>query len=478
MEGDHVEIELVPTEVEPARSSRPWHRAGDPHGRSGGEPSGSGRPDGADETGVSGSGDSESRGDGSHDDRRRLVVVGAVAVMLALLVGWVVGRAGSSSSTAEPSASIEATTPGTRSTPSTTSPSVATVAVPPVDDDVAPTTVAEPVIVPTVRTDPFEVNAEITVGPAATDPRLAGLDGRVVGMASDGAVFDLDLATGTLTRYDSGAISQGGAQIVAGDDWVVISGFSGRSAVLLRDDGSVEPTEVALEGLVLHTRGSDRFWRLPANGFGPGPIELEEVTVEGEATGASFEVPSQAWPASGDALGGVAVNKGGRWFSVGPDRSSPLGTGELLALGPEIAVAFDCLQLDDCAVFRLDRATGVSTRVALDRSIAGAQFIPSMWFSGDLESPLSPDGRRVVIVRENDVGIPQLVVIDLVDGTLVDLETDGGGPSRVEWLADGAHLVYLDMSGSPKVYDVETGESIPLFTEAPAPNWVALTLRP
>jgi Tol biopolymer transport system component len=114
----------------------------------------------------------------------------------------------------------------------------------------------------------------------------------------------------------------------------------------------------------------------------------------------------------------------------------------------------------------------------LDRSIAGAQFIPSMWFSGDLESPLSPDGRRVVIVRENDVGIPQLVVIDLVDGTLVDLETGGGGPSRVEWLADGAHLVYLDMSGSPKVYDVETGESIPLFTEAPAPNWVALTLRP
>ena len=488
MDGDRVEIELVPTDADSAtRSNRPWRRDGGSDERSTGErPDADGvDPDVTGEAGGSGPADR-----GAHDERRRLVVVGAVAAMIALLVGWTIGRAGSSSGTAE--SSIGVTIPGTEAVTSSVAPTVARATVPPVVDatvppvdDPVPTTVGDIDLPPGSRPGPIEADAAITTARAAIDPRLAGLDDRVVGLASDGAVLDLDLAAGTLTEYDSGASSQGGVQIVAGDDWVVLAGFGGAvvstSAVLVRDDGTVEATDVASGDVVMHTRGSDTFWRPPPY-FGPGSIELEEVTVDGEVTGASFELPTGAWPSSGDALGGVAVNMGGRWFSVGPDRSSPLGTGELLALGPEIALMFDCPQLDDCAVFRLDRASGDSTRVPLSPPIDDARLIPSMWFRGDVEAPLSPDGRHLAIARDDGGGALDLVVIDLLTGTMVDLATEGGGPSSVEWLADGAYLVYLESLGVPTVYDVATGESFPLFTEAPAEaptrSWIALTLRP
>ena len=153
-------------------------------------------------------------------ERRKLVVGAAAVAIVALFVGWALGRSGGSSATddAQPAATTADTSPSET---------------PPLAE--IPTTVpvtTRPVVVragPTTSTVPEWETSYIDVDPLAA---ALGVDVVFVG---GGRIAEVDTGSGEMRTLATRSVYQQPPLLDAGTDWIVIRDYDNGGAQLVRD---------------------------------------------------------------------------------------------------------------------------------------------------------------------------------------------------------------------------------------------------
>ena len=365
-------------------------------------------------------------------ERRKLVVVTAAVAVVALFIGWALGRAGGSSA-------------GEQAQPETTTAAISPSETPPLA--VVPTTAA--VTVPRTTRPPAQVGPGPTTVPewrtetVEVDPTAAALALDIVMVGRDG-IAEFATATGELRTLRAGSgISQ--PQFVdAGAGWFVIRNFDSGAAQLVRD-GELPVDVPILDAWSSHFQPATGLFLQVAREYTPtAPLAVVEVDHEGTETGRRFEIPGGAWPAAPDPAGGVVVSAAGGTYHVGPEGSQRLTTGNLVALSPRVAVLSDCGEdFSDCGLYVADRVTGARTQVVPYDPESGPLDVldvqsPAYWSSPELMGAISPDDRWAPAMLSNER--QQFVLIDLTTGEL--LELGANPPSGLWWSPDGRYAIY------------------------------------
>jgi hypothetical protein len=452
--GERIEIELTSHEERPTgrrRDPERWARASDDDDR----------PDG------------ETSGDGPVG-RRRQVAMGVMVGVIALLLGWLLGRSSAPADVAAPAREA------------TTSTAVEVV----VGDTIAAVDVDEFLSEGDASGDqpvedrPFtpivERGATTTTGsrrpttiPIAVDERLLGTPLRLVGVEYSAALVEVDLERGTITDFGVRPPVFDGSGLVAGDDWVMATGVTSPTARVVRTDGTESVFELGESWAVLPVPGTNMVWSAAGSPDAAMVFRRTDLSQGVEVPG-EIEVPFGSWPVAVDpATGGLIVQVAGRLFSLGLDGVERIGTGELIAASRDQLIVRDCDDLLVCALWTIDRSTGDASQVTVDDPATGA-WQPLFGWSVPTGTEFSPDGRHVVLQRSS-WRTSELGVLDLASGEFVSLTRDTFPPAVV-WTPDSRHLLYLDGDGQLRAREVATGDDFPVFTEVQ--RWNGAAARP
>jgi hypothetical protein len=361
-------------------------------------------------------------------ERRRLIVAVVIVAVVALFVGWALGRAGGSpDATAQP--------------PQTT---IETSGLETLAPASVPTTV--PVTTrPVVRARPTTTTApEWETTTVEVDPVVAALGIRVV-VVGGGRIVELDTGSGELHALQIGTRFGQQPLVNAGEDWIVIRNFDTGRFELVRTGELPVGVDIGDPWSALFQRETGLFWRVSST-FLPGePTDVEEVDHEGTATGRRFEIPFGVWPMAVDPGGGVAAEAPSGVYQVGPDTARRVTTGSVIALSERIAVVTECGdELDSCGLFVLDRASGERRQLAITDSRTGDPIatlaIQSMmyWGAQDLLGAISTDGRWAPAMIQNDR--EQFGLIDLTTGQFLPVAPNA--PTGIWWAPDGRSVIY------------------------------------
>jgi hypothetical protein len=417
-----VEIELTPND-----GSRPWRRRSDASPTvqlSGSEVAG-------DASGAVPEFETQSPGDDARPqpvDRRRLVVAGSVIAVVALFVGWALGRSGESpAGEAQPS-------------PSTTEASGLETLAPAAVPSTVPAT-TRPVVRagPTTTTVPEWETTTVDVDPAA-----AALDIRIVGVGG-GHIVEIDTGSGEMRSLTTRISSSQPPLVNAGEDWIVIRNPDTGQSQHIRSGELPVAVDVGDAWSTFFQRDTGLFWRFSPMFMASESTDVVEIDDEGNETGRAFAIPAGVWPQAGDPAGGVVAGAPGGTYQVGPDGARRLTTGTLIALSPRIAVVTDCGEdFSDCGLFVLDRASG--QRTELDPGVTEA-WDPigifdlqnaGFWGSPELMGEVSPDDRWAPIMMAGTR--QQFGLLDLTTGEFVPVAPDP--PSSLWWSPDGRTAIY------------------------------------
>jgi hypothetical protein len=425
------------------------------------EPGGADRGDVEPEEGVSD--DARSPIDWLAGRGRTTVVAGAVGVV-ALLLGWMLGRSGG-----EDAPAVADTSPVLTDPQGPDDPAIFDDAedLPGADIDLGLPTTVEPRPPRTTTTLPAEVEETVDIV-----PELAGVELQLVGLTRDGRLVDLDVATGAQrVRAPEERLSLEGERIFAGSDWVAIPSFDRPGLRIVRDDGSVERFDLDDPWNVIVDTTTDTFWT-GASG-NPFMSEMQEIDVTGVPTGRAVTLPPGAWPITSDR-GALVVQATGSLYRVEPDSSELLARGELVGLSADVVATYSCDDSLTCGAAVTDRVTGETRPVPAtddnDDVLAATRFGPG--FGGDV----SPDGRWAPGARYDDFGF-EFGVLDLESGEFTLLPTEGALPyAGWAWSPDGRFLVYA-RSDRLAAFDTSTGEAIDVVAD-PSVRWVTVAARP
>jgi hypothetical protein len=386
-------------------------------------------------------------------ERRRLIVTGLAAAVVALFLGWAFGRAGGPGSTAtdeqdatSTTAAVTTTTPGDE----------LGVTVPVVDPDLLPTTTdASPV----VRTSP---NPPTTTSPpgwtlssARVDPRAAALDVRIVGAQPGGRLVELDTGNGELAAIDTSSQFPEAPMIDAGDDWILVREVDTSRAWLLSGRDEPERVEIGDIWSVHRQPGSSLFWSIGFRDSVGNEMTVTEIDQLGNETGVAFDVAGPFWIAAADPNGGVIVYSApGGTYHLGPEGANRLTTGDLIAVGTQKLLATDCGDDLTCGLVVVDRASGEATALTptvLEPTTEDRMTYfdnPANYGQPSLMSAMSPDNRYAPVIvngLDQDYG-----VIDLTTGEFIQF---GDYPeSTLWWSPDSTSAMYL-VNGHLTVYD-------------------------
>ena len=272
--------------------------------------------------------------------------VAVVVGVASLVVGLLVGRLLAPGDSEEPIVEV---------TPTTEPSSVPrTVDVLPVDDSIA----VDGPDGPSTSLDGPSSGLAAATSTVAIDDRLSGVDVVLIGLG-DGELYELDIAAGTVTTTRSELLPPGssndGRRIVAGTDWVAVTGALGGDTILL--DGAGEPEQRRPIDEWVRIPGTDRFWR-------PGVATMIEVDLAGDPSGSTLSTVGTS-VVRADPAGGIIVRRGGQLWSVRADAEVALPPGEPVALSAEVAVMFVCDTLTECRIRVVDRADGTEIDLAV-----------------------------------------------------------------------------------------------------------------
>jgi hypothetical protein len=373
-------------------------------------------------------------------ERRKLVVGGAVVAVVALFVGWALGRSGGA-----PAGEAQ-------TSPSTTEASALETLAPAAVPSTVPATTR-----PVVRAGPTTTTApEWEAMRVEVDPAAAALDIRLV-VVGGGRIVELDTGSGEMRALTTGMRFTQPPLVNAGEDWMLIRNLDSGRSQLVRDGELPVGVDIG-DGWSTHfQRDTGFFWRMSPMFMGAEPADVVEIDHEGNATGRAFQVPAGAWPVAGDPAGGVVVGAPGGTYQVGPDGARRLTTGNLIALSTRIAVVTDCGDdFSNCAVFVLDRATGQRTELDLGSSESGDPLgvfnlqSAAFWGSPELLGAVSPDDRwapTMITSSRQEFGL-----LDLTTGEFVPVSPNP--PSSLWWSPDGRTAIY-DQNSRLMLFDTE-----------------------
>lgn len=398
------------------------------------------------------------------------MLVASVAAVLALALGWMIGRA----STEGTDAVADDATGTTRVTSTTVERPLATLPI--VGEEIDGAEFDEPAVEEPVRPATGPTTTEAVgpiVGRVDVDDRLAGVPVRLVGVELGGVLVEADLASGTFVDYRSARVTTDGSPLVVGPDWTIVSS-NGRSRVV-DADGVATGADLGDGWQILHLPDSDLFWRVPRDGPSPDGLVLTLVGLDGEPVGPELALPFNTWPTLVDpASGGVVVGNAPRNYVVTPDGIEYLGTGTVIGIADDLLVTYDCDEAFVCSLQRTERSSGAVTIVPTDPELD----VPYRWESligwgGSVGGTISPDGRWVSVIGTSWTSTVAGVV-DLATGHFVELTRDSFPPTIV-WSPD-SRFAFTLQGQTPTAYDVSTGERFDVFTDFA--QWAQLGARP
>ena len=426
-----VEIELTPNE-----GARPWRRRSDasPTVPSSGN-------DVATEASVAES-ELESRLPGDDDrpesvDRRRLVVAGAVIAVVALFVGWALGRSGESPA-------------GEAQPPPTTEASGLETLAPAVVPSTVPVT-TRPVVRPGPTTTTVPEWHQATL--ADIDPAAAALDIRIV-VVGGGRIVELDTGSGEMRALETGRRYSQPPIVNAGEDWIVIRDLDSGESQLVRNGELPIPANIGDAWSTYFQRDTGLFWKVAPVFMSSEPTKVVEIDQEGNETGRAFQLPPGVWPGGVDPTGFFVVGAPGGTYAVDPDGARRLTTGNLIALSPRIALVTECGEdFSDCGVFVLDRASGQRTELELSApgNPIGVFDLQSagFWGNPELLGAVSPDDRWAPTMVTG--GRQQFGLVDLTTGEYVPISPNP--PSGFWWSPDGRSVI-LNQNSRLMLFDL------------------------
>jgi hypothetical protein len=414
-------------------------------------------------------GDSPPPPGGSVADGRRIVAIAGAVGVLALTVGWALGRSGGDGS----ARSVDATTTVEAST-SDAAPS--TTLIP--GESIAPAEVPTTTRPRPSTTTTTTVPAEWVIEQVDIDPRLAESTDTIVAIGSPPRLIELDLGTGELRSLALPRVVTANVySMAAGPDWTIFNDATTGQSLIVRNGETVpERTDLSIDNGTWWKPGTDLFWRIDEQSM-LGQA-LVEVDVTGTPTGRTVETPN-FWPSSVDVDGSLIVGDGVLGaYVVAPDGSFRL-PGGVLALGdPGWLIRFCGDTIDSCGVAMVDRASR-ETR-PLDVDTGRRRLDSAIWYGGGGRLPtISPDGRRALVYLSDEMGFTTGAALDLTTGELTEVP-GGFGPSsygNMTWSSDG-RFVFLLEGGTPTAWDVDAGELFPITTPGPLSNVNVMTLRP
>jgi hypothetical protein len=362
-------------------------------------------------------------------ERRKLVVGGVVVAVVALLVGWALGRSdgGARSGEAPPS-------------PTTSEDSALATLAPAILPSTVPATTR-----PIVRAGPTTTTApEWETSTVEVDPAAAALDIRIV-VVGGGRIVEIDTGSGEMLTLATGTRYQQPPVVNAGDDWILIRDADRGVSQLVRNGELPVSVDVGDQWSTYFERDTGLFWRVSQMYDQGEPAQVTEIDHEGNETGRVVEVPAGVWPMAGDPAGGVVVGAPGGTYQVAPEGARRLTTGNLMALSQRIAVVTECGEdFSDCGLFVLDRATGLRTEIDFRNSDSDdPQGVfdlqsPAFWGFPELLGAVSPDDRWAPIMVTSDR--QQFGLVDLTTGEFVAVAPNP--PSGFWWAPDGRTAVY------------------------------------
>lgn len=451
--GEPIEIELTPVDAPAEAGGRAWRRT-----RTGG---------GSEDSQLDQDQDRAEGGGGGEwltSDRGKLVTTGAVVGVIALLLGWMLGRSGGRGDLA---AGVD-DAPTSVAEPSTTAPLVG--------DPVEPADFAEAEEEP-AATRPVRTTTTIlpvpTGEPIEIDPRLVGIPLRLVVADFSGELVEIDLERGLHTDYHTRSRSWDASTIAAGDDWILMTGGESSGPTVIWSDGSESTIDGGGYWRVLPVEGSDLVWRMTGQFEDAPRFQLVGVGVDGDVVEGELELPPMTWPLATDpASGGLIAQVNGRVYSMLPDETTYLGIGSPIAVSADQVLLGDCDEQLVCGLRVVDRSTGDA------RVVPGGDAASGSWQSiynwGTTTAGFSPDGRWATVIgggwNQNEFGI-----IDVETGEFVTLAIDTYPPVAV-WTPDGRFVIYLDSSQRLTARDLETGDEFKVLAETL--QWTGLTARP
>ncbi len=407
----------------------------------------------------------------SDSDRLRRFALAAIVGVVAVLLGWLIGRTGGGG---------EVSTSGL-TTPVSTEPESALL---PSGETLPSAATATTRPSPTTTTTIPPGLAPLPLYLVDVDPRLAGVELTLVGLEQRHVLAELDLARRTVIRRDFGPFSADPGSMVVGDDWVVVSGDMSGTSLMVHDDGSFEQFDSGDAWLPLRQAGTDWFWRpMDGNGWGP-ETRFELVDQTGRPVGTAIELPPSSWPSGSDPAGGLVIEAAGDLYSVDGSSVSHLGSGNLVGLSSETVVTWDCDEQLRCGLVVTDRLSGDVRRVDVD--VSSGQVIESLrnWTGAGIQT-ISPDGSLCAAMRIS-ADQPSLILIDLGSGAVYDLGDRQFMPV-IAWSPDDRFVFLLGnvdgdlgwgWGGEADLfaYDRQSGELFPVLSEPV--EWNTLVARP
>lgn len=381
---------------------------------------------------------------------RRVIVVAAAVAVMALALGWMLGRS-ASETTDGPSIAAASTAP---------SEPIEAVDTTVIEDIPALTTTApgttEATLAPETgdgaTVDGVPVVAQVEVAPA-----LVGQGIEIVTYGNGRQLQRLDLVGATLTTQRVERPPFGRPHLIVGDEWVMLPAADpAQATIVVDDDGTIDAGRY---GPILQIAGT-------SDGSGPW-VMSEGLAAGGAGTVARVPVvPGDVEetlflpgpPSRFDPRGGFVVDAAGGSYRVDTDGVSQITTGELIAAGRDLALAEECDVVLACSVVVIDRATGARRPLDVDRPLDDSR-LTSIAIVGN--SSVAPGGSmamvRVVNPTDQVSGLPTLGVVDLVTGSVTEV-----GPTQdidgAVWSPDARFLFY-NRGGTIVAYEPTTGDS-------------------
>lgn len=366
---------------------------------------------------------------GRRADAPRTVVVAAVVGVLALILGWMVGR-----SATDGDQQVRPGVPTTLVRANVAAPieTVRPDATAPLETADADVTSATTNAVPT---DDAAVGSDVEFAGS-----LVGQPIEIVAVGNGRRLLRLDLATGEFADQRATGQSFGQARVILGGDWILFpSGDANLPSTVVGGDRIVEEIDLG-SGRNLIGDAMSGLWRITSDVLGDEVFAIEPIAITGEPIGAELELPGL--PSGFDPIGGFVIEAAGGVYSVvGADRTR-ITTGVLLALGVEVAVADECDERLVCGLYVLDRATGTRRALDLDQPIGPSRLRSFEPIPGN---SVSVDSGAAIVRVLNPIGRsssqPTLGMIDLATSEVIEI-----GPAQnvdeAVWTPDGKFVLY------------------------------------